>query len=172
MLPAGDPSMTSNFWNASLSFRYNYDKASNHGLILSMRQEGSCSVRRTEEWKPFHQRKMHCCSTANVLHIGLESGPPVIWLNSRHQLQKDMVGHWTEKATRPWLPVWTTLPVASEACAGVDPGFEIGGCPKCACRSARIFFQCHTHFQVHNQVWAPWNCDTIITIGINKHVRW
>ena len=52
----------------------------------------------------------------------------------------------------------------------VDPEFEIGGCPKCACKSAKVFFfQCHTHFQVHNQVWAPWNCDTIITIGINKH---
>ena len=42
------------------------------------------------------------------------------------------------------------------------------------CVSAQkcVFFQCHTHFQVHNQVWAPWNCDTIITIiyiGINKH---
>ena len=45
----------------------------------------------------------------------------------------------------------------------MDPGFEIGGCPK-------FFFQCHTYFQVHNQVWALWNCDTcIITIGINKH---
>ena len=31
------------------------------------------------------------------------------------------------------------------------------------------FFQCHTHFQVHNQVSAPWNSDTIITVGINKH---
>ena len=54
--------------------------------------------------------------------------------------------------------------------SGVDPGFEIGGCPKCARKHAKVFFfQCHTHFQVHNQVWAPWNCDTIITIGINKH---
>ena len=48
-------------------------------------------------------KKMHCCSTENVLHIRLESGPPVIWLNSKHQLQKDMVGHWTEKATRGFL---------------------------------------------------------------------
>ena len=48
---------------------------------------------------------------------------------------------------------------------GVDPGFEIGGCPKCVRKCAKVFFQCH----VHNQVWAPWNCDTIITIGINKH---
>ena len=44
----------------------------------------------------------------------------------------------------------------------MDPGFEIGGCPKCARKCAKVFFQCHTHFQVHNQVWAPWNCDTII----------
>ena len=50
--------------------------------------------------------------------------------------------------------------------AGVDPEFEIGGCPKCARKRAKVFFQCHTHFQVHNQ---PWNCDTIITVGINKH---
>ena len=55
--------------------------------------------------------------------------------------------------------------------AGVDPGFEmvpfeLGGCTK-VCE--KIFFQCYTHFQVHNQVWAPWNCDTIITIGINMY---
>ena len=37
---------------------------------------------------------------------------------------------------------------------GVDPGFEIGGggVPE----STRKNFQCHTHFQAHNQVWAPW----------------
>ena len=55
--------------------------------------------------------------------------------------------------------------------AGVDPGFEIvpfeiGGCTKCARKRANFFFQCYTHFQ---EVWAPWNCDTIITIGINMH---
>ena len=44
--------------------------------------------------------------------------------------------------------------------AEVDPGFEIGGCTKCMRKRAKVFFQCHTHFQVHNQVWAPWNCDT------------
>ena len=50
--------------------------------------------------------------------------------------------------------------------SGVDPGFELVGCPKWR----EIFFSAtYTHFQVHNQVWAPWNCDIIITIGIKKH---
>ena len=39
---------------------------------------------------------------------------------------------------------------------------------KCAHKHA-IKFSVPTRFQVHNQVWAPWNCDAIITIGINKH---
>ena len=50
-------------------------------------------------------------------------------------------------------------------CSEVDPGSEIGGAQN-AHVSMRIFF---FHFQIHNQMWAPWNCDTIITIGINKH---
>ena len=50
----------------------------------------------------------------------------------------------------------------------MDPGFEIGDAQNARVyKHAKVFFQCHTHFQVHNQV--SWNCDTIITIGINKH---
>ena len=50
--------------------------------------------------------------------------------------------------------------------AGVDPGFEIGECPKCARKRAKVFFNATLTFK---SGWAPWNCDTIITIGINKH---
>ena len=52
--------------------------------------------------------------------------------------------------------------------AGVDPAFEMGGAQNACISTRKFFFQCHTHFQVHNEVWAPWNCDTIITVGINK----
>ncbi len=68
-----------------------------------MRQEGSCSAKRIKQWKQFHPHKMLCCSTANVLYIRLESGRPVIWLNSTHPLQKDMAGQWTVKPSRGFL---------------------------------------------------------------------
>ena len=87
MLPAGDPSIlymashphieiTVESQHFQLLERFTvilYDKASNHEFVNEARRELFCQKNRT-----MHQRKMHCCSTANVLHIRLESGPPVI----------------------------------------------------------------------------------------------
>ena len=39
--------------------------------------------------------------------------------------------------------------------AGVDPRFEIGVAQNARVSAQKFFLQCHTHFQVHNQVWAP-----------------
>ena len=49
----------------------------------------------------------------------------------------------------------------------VDPGFEIGGAPK-ACVSARKFFKLSSPQPGLGTLDITWNCDTIITIRINK----
>ncbi len=55
---------------------------------------GSCSVKRTRQWKLSHQHnKMLFCSIASVLSTRLVSGQPVTWLNNRHLVLKGGVGH-------------------------------------------------------------------------------
>ncbi len=44
-----------------------------------MRHGGSCSARRIKPWKLFHQLRMLCYSTVNVLPTKLGSGQPVNW---------------------------------------------------------------------------------------------
>ena len=63
----------------------------------SIRQGESCSVKRTEQWKPFHQHRMLYCSTLNVLPTRLGSGQQVICHYSNHLVQKDVVGLWINK---------------------------------------------------------------------------
>ena len=44
--------------------------------------------------------------------------------------------------------------------SGVDPGFEIGGCPKCA-RKHEFFFQCHTHLSSQLEVVANYYYEAL-----------
>ena len=63
----------------------------------SIRQGESCSVKRTEQWKPFHQHRMLYCNTLNVLPTRLGSGQQVICHYSNHLVQKDVVGLWIKQ---------------------------------------------------------------------------
>ena len=49
---------------------------------------------------------------------------------------------------------------------GVDLGFQIGGVHEIC---AKIFCSVPYSLSSPRPGLAPWNCDTIITIGINKH---
>ncbi len=71
-----------------------YDKTSSLESVNEARRELFCQKNKPmETWKLFHQLRMLCYSTVNVLPTKLGSGQPVNWHNSGHLLLKDVVGH-------------------------------------------------------------------------------
>ena len=58
---------------------------------------------------------------------------------------------------------------AAQPFTGVDPGFEIGGDQNARVSTRKFFFSASLTFKSTTRFGHLWNCDTIITIGINKY---
>ena len=127
-----------------------YDKASNHKFVNEARRELLCQKNKTMETIPPTQNALlQLCK-----RVAYQAG---IWTASDLAQQQTPTpeGHgWTlDRESNSWLPVWTTLPVASAACNELV---------KCACKSVK---GCGARCSCKK---ASWKCTELCGCNCNK----